>query len=282
MGTFTWILMAGAAGGVLSVLFAALALKARAEWIPAMVSYAIGALLGAAFLEILPHAIEHAGSFQDVSAVILGGILLFFLLEKLVLWRHCHMETCEAHGTEADAGGHDHGHAHTHGRAGMMITIGDTFHNFVDGVLIAAAFLVDVKLGVVTSIAIIAHEIPQEMGDFIILLHSGYSRAQALAINLLASLATLVGATLGYFALAPMQELMPYMLALAASSMIYVAVADLIPGLHKRPELRHTGLQIALILLGMLTVHYSAAYAEGWLAGAGVELHGHDHAEHGH
>jgi zinc and cadmium transporter len=270
MSTFSWILLASTAGGVLSVLFAALALKARAEWIPAMVSYAIGALLGAAFLEILPHALEHAASVQTLTGVVLGGILLFFVLEKLVLWRHCHVESCEAHGTGGEP---DHSHGHDHGRTGLMITIGDTFHNFVDGVMIAAAFLVDVKLGVVTAIAIIAHEIPQEVGDFIILLHSGYTRRKALAINLLSSVATLVGAGLGYFALAPLQEVMPYILALAAASMIYVAVADLIPGLHKRPELHHTGQQVVLILLGVFTVWLAGDLAEGWMAGEGGYLH---------
>jgi zinc and cadmium transporter len=268
MSTFVWIVLASLAGGALSVLFAALALRARAEWIPAMVSYALGALLGAAFLEILPHALAHAHDPQALTAVVLGGILVFFILEKLVLWRHCHVESCEAHGT-----GDTHEHGHDHGRAGMMITIGDTFHNFVDGIMIAAAFLVDVKLGVVTAIAIIAHEIPQEVGDFIILLHSGYTRRKALAINLLASAATLVGASLGYFALAPLRELMPYILAFAAASMIYVAVADLIPGLHKRPELRHTGQQVALILLGVLTVWLAGGLAEGWMAGEGGHLH---------
>jgi zinc and cadmium transporter len=274
MSTFTWIFLASLAGGILSVLFATLALKARAEWIPAMVSYAIGALLGAAFLEILPHALEHAGNLQALTGAVLGGILLFFVLEKLVLWRHCHVEACEAHGTGATD---SHGHHHDHGRTGLMITIGDTFHNFVDGVMIAAAFLVDVKLGVVTSIAIIAHEIPQEVGDFIILLHSGYARGKALAINLLSSLATLVGATLGYLALAPLQEVMPYILALAAASMIYVAVADLIPGLHKRPELHQTGLQVTLIVLGVLTVWLAGSLAEGWMAGEGMHLHDLDH-----
>lgn len=277
MTTFTWIILASLAGGVLSVLFALLALKARAEWIPAMVSYAIGALLGASFLEILPHALELSGSFQHLSATVLVGILVFFLLEKLVLWRHCHVETCEAHGTGSEPDPvHRHDHGHDHGRAGLMITVGDSFHNFVDGIIIAAAFLVDERLGLVTALAIIAHEIPQEMGDFIILLHSGYSRRQALAINLLSSAATLVGATLGYFALAAMQEAMPYMLAFAAAGMIYVAVADLIPGLHKRAELRHTGLQIGLIVLGVFTVQLAGGLAEAWVDSAGFHLHHHD------
>ncbi len=267
MPLLTLILLAALAGGLLSVVLASFALFINATWIPAMVSYAIGALLGAAFLDVLPHAFEHAENIESLSMAVLGGILLFFLLEKLVLWRHCHAEACEAHGT-AD-------HEHDHGRSGLMITIGDTFHNFVDGVMIAAAFLVDVQVGVVTAIAIIAHEIPQELGDFLILLHSGYSRARALALNLISSLATLVGATLCYYVLAPLQAAMPYVLAVAASGMIYVAVADLIPGLHKRAELRHTAQQIALILLGVLTVHLGGELAHHWLDGIGGALHAH-------
>lgn len=275
MSTLAWILLAGAAGGVLSVLFAMLALAARMEWVPVMISYAIGALLGAAFLEVLPHALAMSGNFQKLGLAVLGGILLFFLLEKLVLWRHCHVESCEAHGVAP----HDHGHGHDHGRSGLMIMVGDTFHNFVDGVIIAAAFLVDVKLGVVTTIAIVAHEIPQEMGDFLILLHSGYSRTRAIVLNLVSSAATLVGALLGYFALAELREAMPYILALAASGMIYVAMSDLIPGLHKRAELRHTGLQLLLILLGVTTVWLAGLGAESWLGAAGEHL---GHQPHGH
>jgi zinc and cadmium transporter len=274
MSTLTWILLASAAGGALSVLFAIVAMAARVEWVPVMVSYAIGALLGAAFLEVLPHALEMTGSFQKLGLAVLGGILVFFLMEKLVLWRHCHVESCEAHGTQAPA--------HDHGRSGLMITVGDTFHNFVDGVIIAAAFLVDVKLGVVTALAIVAHEIPQEMGDFLILLHSGYSRGKALMLNLVSSLATLVGALLGYYALAPVREYMPFILALAASGMIYVAMSDLIPGLHKRAELRHTGLQLALILLGVATVWLAGEWAEGWLAAAGEGLGHEPHGQHAH
>jgi zinc and cadmium transporter len=152
-----------------------------------------------------------------VANALLGGILLFFLLEKLVLWRHCHDEICEAHGS------HDHGH--DHGRSALMITVGDTFHNFVDGVIIAGAFLVDFRLGVITALAIIAHEIPQEIGDFVILLHSGYSRTKALVVNLL-----------------------------AAASMLYVALSDLIPGLHKRAEIGATLQQLVLIGLGVGSV----------------------------
>jgi zinc and cadmium transporter len=147
--------------------------------------------------------------------------------------------------------------------------VGDTVHNFVDAVMIAAAFLVDVKLGVVTAFAIAAHEVPQELGDFLILLHSGYTRFQAFMVNLLSSFAMLVGATLGYFLLASMQGVLPYMLAIAAAGMIYVAVADLIPGLHKRVELGHTGEQALLIALGVLTVWGAATVAEGWMNAPG-------------
>ena len=261
MSLLAAILLASAAGGLLSVLLASVALNLKAEWVPVMVSYAIGALLGAAFLEILPHAMEHAGSFEAVSGTVLAGIFAFFILEKLVLWRHCHTEHCEAHGTPPTA----HANDHDHGRSGMMITIGDTVHNFVDGVMIAAAFLVDVKLGVVTAFAIAAHEVPQELGDFLILLHSGYSKWQALFLNLLSSASMLVGAVLGYFLLGSLRELLPYMLALAASGMIYVAVADLIPGLHKRVELGHTAQQALLIALGVLTVWGAGTLAEGWM-----------------
>lgn len=246
MSVLLWIVTASLVGGALSVSCAALfALNARAHWVNSLVSYAIGALLGAVFLEILPEAIELSTDIATVSGTVLVGILLFFTLEKLLLWRHCHHDHCEAHDPA------EHG---AHGRSGTMIMIGDTFHNFVDGIIIAAAFLVDINLGVVTALAIIAHEIPQEVGDFMILLHSGYTKAQALLFNLLSSLATLVGGVLAYYFLQTMQSIVPTLLALAAASMIYVAVADLIPGLHRRAQLRDTLEQVALIALGISSI----------------------------
>ncbi|MCW5596086.1 MAG: ZIP family metal transporter [Rhodocyclaceae bacterium] len=247
MSVLAWILVASLAGGALSVSAAALfALSARGGWVPHLISYAIGALLGAAFLEVLPHAIEAQEDAGTATAIVLAGILGFFVLEKLVLWRHCHDDHCEGH--------EPHARADDHGRSGLLIVVGDTFHNFVDGVLIAAAFMQDVRLGIVTALAIIAHEIPQEVGDFLILLHSGYSRVKALAFNLLSSLATLVGGLLAYFALSAVQGVVPVFLALAAASMIYVAVADLIPGLHKRTELRATLQQVLLISAGVASI----------------------------
>jgi len=275
----TWIIIASFAGGVLSVSLAAVfALNLRTAWIPMLVSYAIGAMLGAVFLEILPHAFQEATSVESISATLLFGLLLFFVLEKLVIWRHCHGDHCEVHAihtedncpqtqdekfrfrpvhSHAPSIVQSHSHAHSHhdsGRSGMMIMIGDTFHNFVDGVLIAAAFLVDVKLGMVTALAIISHEIPQEVGDFLILLHSGYSKKQALVFNLVSSLATLIGGLIAYFALQFVMGWIPYILGLAAASMLYVAVADLIPSLHKRTELKATIGQVLLISLGVSTI----------------------------
>ena len=247
MSTLAWITAASLLGGVLSVACAALfALTARAAWVPMLVSYAIGALLGAAFLELLPHAFEGAMGVRGVAATVLAGIFAFFILEKLVLWRHCHVEDCEVHDQHTDA--------YDHGRSGMLILIGDSFHNFVDGILIAAAFMDNTQLGIVTALAIIAHEIPQEVGDFLILLHSGYSRSRAFMLNLLSSFAMFAGGLIAYFALQSLQQWVQGILALAAASMIYVAVADLIPGLHKRTELKATLSQSVLIALGVASI----------------------------
>ncbi len=262
--TLTWVILFSVIGGVLSVSGAALiALSARQVRVPMLISYAIGAMLGAVFLEILPHAIEEASSPRAMTATVLFGILLFFALEKLVIWRHCHGDHCEVHAVHSEdecpdkqtvpdtASKHTHHHEHDFGRSGMMIMIGDTFHNFVDGILIASAFMVDVKVGIVTAIAIIAHEIPQEVGDFFILLHSGYSKKQAYIFNLISSLATMIGGVAAYYALQQMESLVPTVLGIAAASMLYVAVADLIPSLHKRTEMRATISQLLLIALGV-------------------------------
>jgi zinc and cadmium transporter len=236
--TLGWILAASVVGGTLSAGLAAASLALRASWVPVLVSFAIGALLGAAFLEVIPHAFSH-GEPHEAASAILGGIFGFFVLEKLLLWRHCHTENCEVHD------------AHDHGRSGALIVVGDTLHNFVDGLLIAAAFLQSTELGIITAVAIIAHEIPQEVGDFLILLHSGYNRAKALAMNVVSSLATVIGGLVGYFALRAVAQWEATLLGIVAASMIYVAVADLIPGLHRRPELRDTASQALLIALGI-------------------------------
>jgi len=250
MTNLYWIVGACLAGGALSVSAAALvALSAKPRHVPVLISYAIGALLGAVFLNLLPKAFERADGVA-MGTIVLGGILAFFTLEKLVLWRHCHEYACEGHGNPALE--------HDHGRSGLLILVGDAIHNFVDGVLIAAAFLADVELGMVTALAMIAHEIPQEVGDFLILLNSGFSRSRAVAFNLLSSLATLVGGLLAYIMLVRLQDLVSPLLGIAAASMLYVAVADLIPSLHRRPELKSTLQQLLLIGLGIATIWAAA------------------------
>jgi zinc and cadmium transporter len=203
---------------------------------------------------------QYAVDPHTIGLTLLLGLLSFFLLEKMVLWRHCHSDHCEGHLPELDnAPSHSHAH-HNHQdsknkAAGTLILIGDTFHNFVDGILIAAAFMTDIHLGIVTSLAIAAHEIPQEVGDFVILLHSGFSRKKALYYNMLSSLGTVAGALLAYFALSDMQQLLPYILIIAASSFIYIAVADLIPGLHNKVKLSETLQQISLIAAGTVFIY---------------------------
>jgi zinc and cadmium transporter len=265
--TLAYISAASLIGGVLSVALAALvSFATRAHWVSSLISFAIGALLGAAFLEVLPHAFGNATDLHALSATVLGGILAFFVLEKLVLWRHCHVEDCEAHGEHpggAPARVPAAVHGHDQGRSGLMIIIGDGFHNFVDGVLIAAAFMENTALGIVTATAVIAHEIPQEVGDFLILLHSGYSKTRAFMLNLLSSLMMVVGAIGAYFALQFFSGWVPTLLALAAASMIYVAVADLIPGLHRRPELAATFQQVLLIGLGVGCIWLVGEFARG-------------------
>ena len=251
-----WIVLFSLIGGALSVLAAGLFLlfgeQRRSALLPNLVSFAIGTLLGAAFLALLPHALAHPAirDYHELMLAVLLGVLGFFVLEKLVLWRHCHADHCEAHAPHAHNGDSSN-------RTASLILIGDGMHNFVDGVLIAAAFLTDFHLGAVTTLAIAAHEIPQELGDFAILLHSGMSRGRAFFFNLLSSFTTVVGAALAYFALSDVQQVIPYVLAVAASSFIYIAVADLIPGLHNKVDVRDTVQQTALIVLGVVVIYFT-------------------------
>lgn len=254
MPVLAWIILFTLLGGVLSVAAASVFLllgPGRQERIlPLGVSFATGALLAVTFSGLIPHAFEGASEegLHSISMAILIGILTFFLLEKLLLWRHCHAGDCEAH---------IHPDAARRYPAGTLILFGDGLHNFVDGVLIAAAFLTDIHLGVVTSLAVAAHEIPQEVGDFAILLHSGYSRGKALGFNILASLTTVLGGLVAYFGLDHFETVLPYVLALAASSFIYIAVADLIPALHKKTDLGTSVQQIGLVIAGVLLISFT-------------------------
>ena len=253
MSTLASIVAAALAGGIIATAAAGLTLALSPAWIPRLVSFAVGALLGAVFIELLPHALE-TGNASTVMATTLAGLLVFFLLEKLVLWRHSHGHA--EHRDDESESEHDHA-LHSHGdggRSGLMILIGNSVHNFCDGIVIAAAFLVDVRLGVATTVAIVSHAVPQQVGDFAVLIHSGFTRGKAFTFNVASGAATLAGALAGYFALAGMQQALPVVLALAAASLLYVAVADLIPSLHRRPEPIQTLGQVVAIGLGIAII----------------------------
>jgi len=278
-----WIILFTAIGGLLSALAASLFLvvpdRVRTRVLPHLVSFATGALLSAALLGLLPHAIETAGVSQthEIGLTLLAGLLLFFVLEKMVLWRHCHADACEVHVSpepHAPAHGHGHNHAHLHDHGGnhahdqrrdrasaTLILIGDGFHNVLDGVLIAAAFMTDVHLGVVTAMAVCAHEIPQEVGDLAILLNGGMGRLRALTLNLLTSVTSVLGGVAAYFAMAQVQEVLPYVIAVAASSFLYIAVADLIPGLHRKVDPGSGAWQLVYIVLGVAVIYVSHSLA---------------------
>ena len=252
MSVLAWIVTSCLAGTLVSLALAAVvAFRVKAHWISTLVSYAVGALLGAAFLDLLPHIFKESAHPERVAAFLLAGIIVFFMLEKLLLWRHHHHHSAEEQAEAEEQMRHD---GHDHGRSGWMIVFGDSFHNFTDGVIIAGAFIADVKLGVVTSLAIIAHEIPQEIGDFLVLLHSGVGRRKALFWNAVSGLSAVVGGILAYFALSAVTGWLPEILALAAASMIYVAVADLIPGLHRQTGLRESFTQVLFIALGVASI----------------------------
>lgn len=264
-----YIIAATLLGGVLSLAAASVvAFTLASRWMSHMVSFAVGALLAVAFLDVLPEALKRSASNEALLATLLAGLLLFFLLEKAALWRHSH--------AGADDAGDEHGHAHHHGHdahhghighegdhgrpaTAAMVLIGDGFHNFVDGILIAAAFTADVRLGVATAAAVMIHEIPQEVGDFMVLLHSGYHRRRALFWNFVSSLTAVAGGVLGYLLLDVMHQALPYVLALASASFIYVAMADLIPGMQRRWDPKAAVWQIFLIAAGIASIaamHY--------------------------
>ena len=246
--TLAYIVIATLVGGLLSVLIAAaLTVHVLGRVVKSLVSLSAGLLLGTALLLVLPEAFESSAGPQALFITLLLGLMFFFLLEKAELYRHGHHH-------EGDDPHHDHHHgfdAEQAGRGGWSVLVGDSIHNFCDGVIIAAAFLTDVRLGVVTAMAVIAHEIPQEVGDYVVLLNAGFSKTKALVYNALSGLAAVLGGVLGYFVVGPWEALFPYLLVVAASSFIYVAVADLLPQLQRRLPMRDTLAQIVWIGAGL-------------------------------
>ena len=229
-------LLGGLGGLIVASALLLLHESRRTRLVPWLVSYAVGALLGVSMLAILPQALEQLDP-PRVFGTLLVGILVFFVLEKLVLWRHCHTHDCEVHDGSV-----------------FPVLVGDAFHNFVDGAVIAAAVTTSVPLGISTAVAIAAHEIPQEVGDFAILLHAGYSKSRALMLNVLSAASSAVGAVAALVAVKAVPVILPYFLALAAASFLYVAMADLIPGLHRGRTDANSLRQIVLIAAGVATM----------------------------
>jgi zinc and cadmium transporter len=291
-----WIILFTAFGGIASAAFAGLFLllpeQTGLRMLPHFISFATGALIGAALLGLLPEAMEGVGpgGAHAIGAALVVGLGVFFIIEKLVLWRHAHSHGREnstadavaaqgvtdtlAHGGDGHAGhdhsghaGHDHsGYGHSHGghdhrdeASGVLVLIGDSIHNALDGILIAAAFLTNVPLGLVTTLAVAAHEIPHRVGDFAILLHAGMSRRRAMFLNMATGLASVLGGIVAYFGLQSAQGALPYALALAAAGFLYIAVAGLIPGLHRRADPRTSLAQVVLMGLGVGVIAWAEA-----------------------
>lgn len=244
--TLLSILLATTIAGVISISAAAVfSFGLLSRMVERMVSLSVGILLSTSLLHALPEAFESHADPRALFGTLLAGLLGFFLLEKLAILRH-------SHHYEGDGHHHEHGHdAHEAGKSGWMILVGDGLHNFTDGILIAAAFLANPNLGIITGLAIIAHEIPQEIGDFIVLLNAGFSRTRAYVYNLLCSLMAVVGGLLGYFTLEQASGWIPYVLVFASSGFIYIAVSDLMPQMQRRATLRETIPQVLLIALGV-------------------------------
>lgn len=231
----------GSVGAVLGAGVVLVAYARSQAFIPSLITYATGTLLGAAFLGMMPKALDRQTGIT-VPAAVLAGILLFFFLEKAVLWRHCHDKECELHSAP-----------------GELILVGDAVHNMMDGLIIGAAFADSTSLGIAASLAVIAHEVPQEVGDFAILLDSGFGRVRALAYNLISSSTTLPAAAVAYLSFSAVEGAIPVMLSIAAASFIYIALSDLVPGLHRHTSMASFAAQLALMLAGIGTIAFFQA-----------------------
>lgn len=249
------IILATTLAGVVSISAAAVfSFTLLSKVVERMVSLSVGLMLATSLLHALPEAFDSTASPRSLFATLLAGLLAFFVLEKLAIMRHSHHH-------EHDGHHHHHGHDKTEaGKAGWMILVGDGMHNFTDGILIAAAFLADPQLGLVTGLAIIAHEIPQEIGDFIVLLNAGFSRTRAYIYNLLCSLLSIAGGLLGYYFLDRASSLIPYVLVFASSGFIYIAVSDLMPQMQRRATLRESVPQVLLIATGVAIVVFFTSH----------------------
>ncbi len=266
-----WIILATVAGGLIAVSIAHwLAYRVFARYLHHMVSLSVGVLLSVALLHLLPEAFEAAqASAHTLFGLMLASLIGFFVLEKIALLRHSHHH-------EHDGHHHHHGHdRHEAGRGGVLILVGSSLHNLCDGVLVAAAFLTDPMLGVLTAASIIIHEVPHKLGDFVVLINAGLTRQRAFGLILFTSLCTAIGGGVGYFVLQEAQTLVPYVLVVAASSFLYISVADLIPQMHERVTLADAVPQLLLVGLGVLVIYGVTSL----LHHGHVHEHDHDHAQ---
>jgi len=204
--------------------------------VPILISFATGILLAAALLGLIPEAIDKVGDANVIMPYVLGGILVFFFMEKIVIWRNCRNKECEVHS-----------HA-----SGPIILIGDSLHNLTDGIVIAAAFLTNLTLGIGAGLTILIHELAHETGDFAILLHSGFSKKKALLYNFISSSTTIPAAIVGYYLIGAIDTIVPFVLAISAASFIYIALSDLTPDLHQHTDLKYSFRQLLFIILGIL------------------------------
>ena len=256
------IILACLLGGVLSIGAAALIMFGLPrKWIALTISFSTGLLLSMALLHLLPEALEQGLTPHEAFPILLGGILCFFALEKVALWRHAHHggDENDVHAGEGRCENHTHIHHHAAHEGTFAILVGDSFHNFTDGLLIAAAFLADPALGWSATLAIIAHEVPQEAGDFAVLLGAGWKRSRALFWNVVSSLTAIVGGLAGYYALDNAREWIPVIITIAASSFLYVAIADLMPRLKR--ETASIGWHTVLLIAGIAVVVFGSAHS---------------------
>lgn len=215
----------------------------------ALVSFAAGAMLGAAFLDLLPEAVEH--SPDDVFGTVLAGIVTFFVLETFLYWYHCHSQQCERH---SYIRGEHKTHKHVKEPFTYLNLIGDGVHNFLDGAIIATSYIVSIPLGIITSLAVVFHEIPQEIGDFGILIYGGFTRTQALTYNLLSALTAVAGALIAFYFATTIENIKNWLVPLAAGGFIYIASADLLPELHQALNFKRAALQLLFFLLGIAVI----------------------------
>jgi zinc and cadmium transporter len=254
---FVQIVLACLLGGLLSLLAAALILFGLPKkWLHYTVSFSIGVLLSTALLHLLPEALELGLTPHEVFPLLLAGLLGFFALEKFALWRHAHGN--DSHASSERCENPAHGHHHPNGGEAVGILVGDGFHNFTDGLLIAAAFLADPALGWTTTLAVVVHEVPQEAGEFAILLAAGWQRARALFWNGISSLASLVGGIAGFLSLERAQAWVPSIITIAAASFVYIAIADLMPRLKRE---RGIGWHGAMLAAGIAIIVFGSGHS---------------------